>query len=147
VTIPVLEGPRIPGLPCDDAGFIEVDAEARVAGVADVFAAGDVTAGCMKQGGLAAQQADAAAARIAWEAGAAVEPGPRSPVLRGMLHTGSEPLYFRVESGRTQVSRSPLWTPAGKVAGRFLAGYLAGEDPAVELEDLWLPTGRPAQTA
>ena len=64
VTLPALEGPRVPGLPHDDAGFLEVDADARVAGVADVFAAGDATAGPIKQGGLAAQQADAALSLI-----------------------------------------------------------------------------------
>ena len=149
VTLPALEGPCVSGLPHDDAGFLQVDADARVADVADVFAAGDATAGPIKQGGLAAQQADAAAARIAWEAGALVEPAPRTPVLRGMLLTGAAPLYLRAvldRSGRGQVSRSPLWTPPGKVAGRYLTGYLAGADPKVELEDLQRPVAMPADT-
>ena len=65
-----LQGPRLPGLPADDEGFIPVDPHGRVTGVRDVFAAGDATAGRIKQGGLAAQQADAAAEVIASEAGA-----------------------------------------------------------------------------
>ena len=149
MTLPALEGPRVSGLPHDDAGFLQVDADVRAAGVADVFAAGDDTAGPIKQGGLAAQQADAAATRIAWEAGAPVEPAPRSPVLRGMLLTGAAPLYLRAEldgSGRGQVSRSPLWTPPGKVAGRYLTGYLAGADQAIELEDLQRRVAMPVAT-
>ena len=43
-------------------------------GVPDVFAAGDATAEPVKQGGLATQQADAAAEAIAAEAGAADRP-------------------------------------------------------------------------
>jgi hypothetical protein len=107
--------------------------------VPDVFAAGDVTAGPVKQGGLAAQQADAAAEAVAAEAGASVRPRPYRPVLRGLLLTGDAPLYLRAElvSGGPQArrlhgapslaSRSELWWPPTKVAGRHLAGFLAAE--------------------
>ena len=54
----------------------------------DVFAAGDIANFPIKQGGLAAQQADAAAEAIAAEAGAQVDPQPFKPVLRGILLTG-----------------------------------------------------------
>ena len=74
ITLPVLEGPRLHGLPHDPHGFIPVDAHGRVAGVADIYAAGDITAFPLKQGGLAAQQADAVAEMIAAAAGAAVTP-------------------------------------------------------------------------
>jgi sulfide:quinone oxidoreductase len=63
-----LQGPRIAGLPADADGFIPVDPHGRVTGARDVFAAGDATAGPIKLGGLAAQQADAAAETIAAEA-------------------------------------------------------------------------------
>ena len=100
VTLPVLEGPRIQGLPHDRHGFIPVDAHGRVAGLADIYAAGDITAFPLKQGGLAAQQADAVAEVIAAAAGAAVTPEPFSPVLRGLLMTGGAPLYLRCEPQR-----------------------------------------------
>ena len=100
ITLPVLEGPRIHGLPHDKHGFIPVDAHGRVAGVADIYAAGDITAFPLKQGGLAAQQADAVAEVIAAAAGAAVTPQPFTPVLRGLLMTGGAPLYLRCEPQR-----------------------------------------------
>jgi len=51
-----LEGPALPGLPCDASGFIPVDAHSRVTGLGDVYAAGDGTTYPIKQGGIAAQQ-------------------------------------------------------------------------------------------
>ena len=58
------------------------DVHGRVIGAPDVYAAGDVTAFAVKQGGIACQQADAAAEHIAARAGADVEPAalhPRAP--------------------------------------------------------------------
>ena len=63
-------------------------------------AAGDLTQVPIKQGGIAAQQADAAAEAIAAEAGVALEPTPFRPVLRGLLLTGSFPRYLLSEPGR-----------------------------------------------
>ena len=45
----------------------------------------------IKQGGLASQQADAAAAHIARRAGADIEAAPFQPVLRAILLTGETP--------------------------------------------------------
>ena len=53
----------------------------------------------LKQGGLATQQADAAAAAIAAAAGAAVEAAAYRPVLRAMLLTGDRPRYLRRAPG------------------------------------------------
>ena len=50
IMLPRLEGPRLPGLPHDDDGFIPVDVYGRVAGSDDIYAAGDVTAFPLKQG-------------------------------------------------------------------------------------------------
>jgi sulfide:quinone oxidoreductase len=130
IALPQLEPPAIAGLP---AGFLEIDEHARVIGVPDVYAAGDVTSGAVKQGGLATQQADAAAESIAAEAGADVEPRPYRPVLRGLLLTGEGPLYMRRDIAPTSalrgsppsISRSPLWSPSGKIVGRYMSGYLA----------------------
>jgi sulfide:quinone oxidoreductase len=65
LTLPHLDGPAIAGLPSDGAGFLVTDVHGRVTGAPDVYAAGDVTAFAVKQGGIACQQADAAAADIA----------------------------------------------------------------------------------
>jgi sulfide:quinone oxidoreductase len=122
IALPRLQARPIEGLP---DGFLEIDEHARVAG--NVFAAGDITAGPVKQGGLATQQADAAAEQIAFEAGAGNTPRPYRPVLRALLLTGEAPLYLRSgPGGPPQVSRSPLWWPSTKVVGRYLTGYLAG---------------------
>jgi len=65
VALPQLEGPRLPGLPADGLGFIQIDEHARVVGLDDVYAAGDATDFPIKQGGIATQQADAAVEMIA----------------------------------------------------------------------------------
>ncbi len=133
VSLPRLTGPSIDGLPGDSGGFIPVDAHGLVRGLTDVYAAGDATAFPIKHGGLAAQQADAAAEAIAARLGAAVSPTPFHPVLRGLLLTGSEPRYLEaaVGAGATgetgAASSRPLWWPPAKVAGRYLAPYLSGQ--------------------
>jgi sulfide:quinone oxidoreductase len=130
VSLPRLKGPAIEGIPQDRDGFVPTDAHGRVRGAADVYAAGDLTTFPIKQGGLAAQQADAAAETIAAAAGAAVEPRPFQPVLRALLLTGGAPTFLRVELGgghgeTTRISEEPLWWPAGKIVGRHLAPFLA----------------------
>jgi len=152
VALPRLEGAPIDGLPQTVTGFIPVDAQCRVSGVADVFAAGDITNFGVKQGGIATQQADVAAAAIAADAGADVVPTRFEPVLRGLLLTGRQPRYLRRELGPAPVqepvaSYEPLWWPPAKIVGRHLAPFLAslagseppasgGERPAnvIELE-------------
>jgi sulfide:quinone oxidoreductase len=152
ITVPKLEGPRLDGLPQDHDGFIPVDSFGRVRGLEHVYAAGDATAFPLKQGGLAAQQADAVAGAIAEHAGALSQPAPFQPVLRGLLLTGGAPLYLRAEPQRldrgTSVAidapalRRParnasaaagqaLWWPPAKIAGRYLAPYLATARPAL----------------
>ena len=131
VSLPRLKGPAIEGIPQDRDGFVPTDVYSRVHGAADVYAAGDLTTFPIKQGGLAAQQADAAAESIAARAGAAVDPVPFRPVLRALLLTGGAPAFLRVELGgglgeSTRISDEPLWWPAGKIVGRHLAPFLAG---------------------
>jgi sulfide:quinone oxidoreductase len=130
VALPRLEGPRILGIPQNADGFIATDLSGRVHGLPNVYAAGDITQFPIKQGGIAAQQADAVAEVIAAQAGAAVQPHRFQPVLRGLLLTGGEPRYLRSEhhggQGDTStVSGEPLWWPPGKIVGRYLAPYLA----------------------
>ena len=139
IALPEPVGPGVPGLPVDGRGFVPVDRFGRVAGVEAVWAAGDVTARPLKQGGLAVQQANVAAASIAAWAGADVEPQPYEPVLRGLL-LGSEPRYLRRASTSTVPSTSavrPLWSLDAKIAGGRLARYLATR-PELRLDR---PTG------
>jgi sulfide:quinone oxidoreductase len=131
VALPRLRGPRIDGLPQTVDGFIPVDPHGRVHGLVDVFAAGDITSFPVKQGGIAAQQADAAAEMIAANAGADLSPQPFRPVLRGLLLTGRQPRYLRREltGGAGDISTAspdPLWWPPAKIVGRYLAPFLAG---------------------
>ena len=136
VALPAMSGPRIRGVPQTVTGFIPTDRHGKVPDADGVYAAGDGTAFPVKQGGLAAQQADAAAAAIAAKAGADVEPEPFVPVLRGLLLTGREPSYLRADLTRpelpSETAERPLWWPAAKVAARNLAPYLAAR-PGLEL--------------
>jgi sulfide:quinone oxidoreductase len=123
VSLPRLGGPWIGGLPHDGQGFLATDAHGAVLGVDAVWAAGDGTSFPLKQGGLAAQQAGAAAAAIAASLGAAVEPEPFRPVLRGML---LDPAGIRfLDSRRGDLPTTPLWQPPTKVAAPHLWEYLA----------------------
>jgi sulfide:quinone oxidoreductase len=138
VSLPHLRGPFLPGLPHDEKGFIPTDLHGRVAGQRDVYAAGDATTYPIKQGGVAAQQADAAAEAIAARLGAPVEPRPFRPVVRGLLLTGGPPQFIRADvlSGGSEpsaVSTDPLWWPPTKLAARWLAPYLAALEAETSL--------------
>ena len=129
VALPRLRGPWIDGLPQTVEGFLPVDAHGQVRGLSDVFAAGDITSFPVKQGGIAAQQADAAAETIAANAGADIAPQPFRPVLRGLLLTGRQPRYLRHEitggaGDASSASPEPLWWPPAKIVGRYLAPFL-----------------------
>ena len=145
ITLPRLEGPSIAGLPANPDGFLATDNHSRVTGVADVYAAGDVTAFHIKQGGIACQQADAAAADIASRAGAPVQPEPFVPVLRGLLLTERWARFLRHDTtapDASDVAGRALWWPPTKIAGRELAGYLEGLDEEAG-RDLGLPVNIP----
>jgi sulfide:quinone oxidoreductase len=133
VTLPLLRGPELAGVPTTPLdGFIPVDEFGRVTGTTDVYAAGDAVDFPVKQGGLAAQQADAVAEHIAARYGAHVDPAPYRPVLRGMLFTGEDPLYMRSDVPGADLAIAsawyPLWWPPTKIAGRHLAPYLFERD-------------------
>src|SRR6266545_3514920 len=158
VALPRLEGPRLAGVPCDPQGFVPTDEYGRVGSEVDVYAAGDLTQFPLKQGGIATQQADTAAASIAAQVGADVEPIPFKPVLRGLLLTGMVPRYLRAQVGTADsvADTEALWWPPAKIVGRYLAPFLAerlglpetpprtgAEDVSVELE---LSVGEPEST-
>jgi sulfide:quinone oxidoreductase len=129
VSMPLLRGRSPEGLPHDVHGFLPTDEYGRVRDCEDVYAAGDVTAFPVKQGGIATQQADAAARTIAARAGSPVEAEPFRPVLRGLLLTGEGARFMRAQIAGGQgdvseVSTRMLWWPETKVAGQYLSHYL-----------------------
>ena len=134
VALPLIEGPGIHRLRNDERGFVHVDNYGFAHGVAHVYAAGDCVSVATKQGGLAAQQGDAAARAVARTLGVDVPLEPVDPVLRGLLLTGDKRRFFRREQGAAEVSADPLWWPALKLAGPHLAPYLELHHIAPEQE-------------
>jgi sulfide:quinone oxidoreductase len=131
VSLPLQAGPRLAGLPCDERGFIPADEAGRVDGVADVYVAGDASDSELKQGGLAAQQADRIAADVARRCGG--EPvAAEGLVLRGVLDTRHGPRFLRAHLDDVEATSTfaaePLWWPPTKIASRWLAPYLARVD-------------------
>jgi sulfide:quinone oxidoreductase len=129
IALPRLRARRVPGLLRAADEFLETDPHGRVFGAPHVYAAGDVTTFPVKQGGIAAQQAEAAADSIAASLGIPIEPKPFRPVLRGLLVTGREPLYIRHEldadADDVTVGSDALWWPPAKIVGRRLSPFLA----------------------
>jgi sulfide:quinone oxidoreductase len=134
VALPVLHPHPIEGLDGDAEGFLPVDDHCRVVARSGVYAAGDVTAGLIKQGGLACQQADAAAAAIVADLGHPIEAAPYRPVLRGLLLSDEQPQAIRASlEPHGEGSRVPseprvrphAW-PHGKIVGHHLSPYLMG---------------------
>ncbi len=142
VALPVQRGRTVDGLPAGSDGFLEVDECGRLAGAERVWAAGDVIDYPIKQGGLAAQQAEVAARSIAATAGCSVETTPFEPVLRAMLVAGRRAWFLRRRlDGRDpgQASSRALWWPPSKIAGPRLAPALdrldtEGQRPRIEPE-------------
>ncbi len=130
IGLPGLQGRRIEGVPSDRDGFIPVDPHGRVGGLENVFAVGDVTNFPVKQGGIATQQADAAAELISSQLGIEVEPHPFEPILRAKLFTGADPQYLfgRLTGGHGDTSTfsdTAPWSTEGKIIGRYLAPFLS----------------------
>jgi sulfide:quinone oxidoreductase len=143
VALPRLCGNRIDGLVQTPDCFLPVDDHCAVEGAERVFAAGDITAFTIKQGGIAAQQAVVAAEAIAVLAGATLVPHPFRPVLRGLLLTGGEPAYLRhdlADGGEGDwASGAPIWWPPTKIVGRRLTPFLAEIAGETEARDADLP--------
>jgi CBS domain-containing protein len=114
-----------------------------VVGAPGVFAAGDITAFPVKQGGIAAQQAVSAAEAIAVLAGATLLPCPFRPVLRGLLLTGGDPAYLRHDphdAGASDwASTAPIWWPPSKIVSRRLTTFLGSISD--EPEETLVPPG------
>jgi hypothetical protein len=91
---------------------------------------GDAAAHPIKQGGLAAQQADLAVADVLARLDGRPRPPVPTPVLRGALLTPDGPRYLRTPLGGDapitgEYAPQALWWPPGKIAGRHLAPRLA----------------------
>jgi sulfide:quinone oxidoreductase len=131
VATPMLEGPRLDGVPYDAAGFIPVDEHCRVPGTPRVYAAGDGTGQPVKHGGLAAAQSYAAIRHLVAEAGGMLAPAPFRPVLRGRLLTGGIDHFLRrgPDAVEGEVHDESLWEPAAKVAGQYLGPWVAYRPP------------------
>lgn len=128
IALPSLVGPVMEGLPQDVHGFVATDGGMRVPDAEHVFAAGDATQHGIKQGGLAAQQADVAAAEILRSFGHSITAVAYAPVLRGKLTaSGGEELYLRRRLDRPDEGEThdrPLWQPSGVVCAWRLARWL-----------------------
>ena len=117
------------GIELGPGNYIPVDRVSRTT-APGIYAAGDVTSYPLKQGGIATQQADAAAEAIAAELGEDLSPTPFQPVLRGLLLTGRAPRYLRAEvlggrATRSSAEAEAIWWPPAKIAGRRLGPFLA----------------------
>ena len=138
VALPRLGGPWLDGLRHDADGFLVVDEHGAVEGATDVWAAGDGTSFPIKQGGLAAQQADAAAAAIAARLGAPVTPAPFRPVLRALLADRGGGRYLEEHDAGPEPGSGGWWPPS-KVFSRHLSGVLAdaaGETAAGQVDEV-----------
>jgi sulfide:quinone oxidoreductase len=146
VALPLLRGAPLEGLPQDENGFVATDELGAVVGLTDVYAAGDLTQAPVKQGGIAAQQADRVAAAIAIDLGACRTAELPPTVLRGLLLTGSTPQYIRAEADRpTVMSSQPLWWPPAKIAGRHLGPFLASHLGLADASEPTDPSALPVE--
>lgn len=122
VAVPVIRPRAFRGVPIDEEGFVVVDDYARVAVEGNVFAAGDCTSLRLKQGGLAAQQADTAAEGIAAILGMPVTPRPFRQELHAVLFTGEASL---------RLGDDDEGEPPEKIHARYLTPYLRAATPSL----------------
>ena len=130
VALPGLEGPGHEGLPAEANGFVPMRPDGRVDGREREFAAGDATDFPVKQGGIAAQMADAAVSSIAYDLGAVPVAEPFEPTIEGTLLTGRavHELHHSLVLATSETAdrtEHASWLPAQKVWARYLGEYLA----------------------
>jgi sulfide:quinone oxidoreductase len=132
VAVPELRGPGIKGILANRSGFVPTDRDGRVTGLSHVYAAGDMTTFPIKQGGLAAQQADMVAHTIAETLGAPVKELHQSRILQARLLHGGGAVVLRTDldalgrpTGMMIEHRESRRAEDLKVFGRYLTPYLA----------------------
>lgn len=131
VSLPVMRGPALAGLPTDADGFVRCDADGTVARAPNVRVVGDAGTFPVKRGAIACQQADSVAASIARALGIDVDELPFTSAMPqrawdwgdGWLLSDRGP----TAAGSGEASR---WWPVPKMAGRFLAPFLHDLAPA-----------------
>ena len=137
VACPQLRARRISGVPADRWGFVPADAFGLVDGMLDVYAAGDMTTFPIKQGSLAAQQADRIAYTISAGLGLSVTKPPAQRAVELKLVGGEQPLRLRIELGElgqptattlgsAESEEAPSWR---KVFGSYLTSFLETRQP------------------
>jgi len=137
VAAPQLRGQWISGVPASWWGFVPIGAAGAVDDLPGVYAAGDMTTFPIKQAGIATQQADRIAARIAASVGMSTATPADRLILQARLIGGERPLFLRTEldhAGRP-VSASLALVDAedladgAKVLARHLTPYLETHQP------------------
>lgn len=140
IALPRLFAPEIEGLPSDADGFLPVDDFGRVPGAGPVYGAGDATSSTLKQGGVAAQQAETAALAIVAALGLGSQPPPFRPELQGLMLAGPPSRFRRLDPAALPDPDRPSQAgalPRAKVAGRRVASFLARQG---------IPLGAPPDT-
>jgi len=140
VALPELRGRRFTGVPASRSGFVPVDGSGRVEGLEHVYAAGDLTTFPIKQGGLAAQQADVVAQTIAAGLGVTTKEVRAPSVLHARLLGGDQPVFLRTEFDWSGQPMSAVAVRAGdessakaaKVLGRYLVPFLETREPLAD---------------
>ena len=154
ITLPQLVGPRLPGLPHDQHGFIPVDGHGRVTRPRRTSTRPATSRRSRSSRAASPPSRPTRSPRRSPPISAIpITPQPFSPVLRGLLITDGAPLYLRAEPQRlgarderrdrraTPLQRQDARTPpaaagAGalvaadaKIAGRYLGPFLATARP------------------
>lgn len=128
VAIPALT-PSVPdGIPTDPSGFVAVGPDQLVNGTSNIYAVGDITNFPFKQGGLASEEADAAAAAIEVAHGTRGERSDFSGEVRGILLTTSGRLIMRARvsaEGSESLPAEQTSEPLQKIDSRLLAQRLS----------------------
>ena len=141
VALPQLRGPNVRGVPATSPhGFISIDDNCRVRGLDRVWAAGDATDFPVKMGGIAAQQADTAAADIAALAGVAGERQAFHPEVHAVLLGGRKPLYLSAQltgghGTASRISETPSSSSSAKISAQYLSPYLETLDRAADFAE------------
>lgn len=125
VSLPVMRGPALPGLPADADGFVRCAPDGTVADDTGVRVVGDAGTFSVKSGGVACRQADSAAASIARGLGADVEESPSASATPEWAWGRGDgwPLNEEEDQEAGGEGAHRFW-PVPKMTGRFLTPFL-----------------------
>ena len=123
IALPVMEGPALSGLPCDEHGFVVCAEDGTVEDAPGVQVIGDAGGFPVKRGGIACQQADSVAASVAREMGIDAEQLPFMPAMPEWVWDGTDGWLLK-ERTLAEGGDGTRWWPVPKMSGRFLAPFL-----------------------